>query len=271
MRYALKLFYLDKYEGFQRQPDKKTIELYIENALKSENLILDFASAGYVSAGRTDKGVHALSQVIAINTPNKIIIPALNRHLPDNIVFWAFKNVHDEFSPRFDALSRIYRYYCAYSDEDIDLMNQGAKLLEGIHDFKCFSKKHPEKSTIRELYQIRVARIDSFLLLEVTARSFLWQMVRRIADCLMKVGKLEWELEDLRDLLKKTPKSNVYTTARPIDRLGSLFLWDIEYPFAFQPDLKSITQLRKTLTAYLTDYSLKRQVFQDLSYFYEQL
>ena len=49
----------------QKQPDKPTVQGTIEDALKKLNIITDVKHAG-----RTDKGVHALNQVISFNTPD---------------------------------------------------------------------------------------------------------------------------------------------------------------------------------------------------------
>ncbi|MHA1132361.1 MAG: hypothetical protein ACTSQQ_16360, partial [Candidatus Helarchaeota archaeon] len=68
-----------------------------------------------------------------------------------------------------------------------------------------------------------------------------------------------------------TPRSNVYTTARPINRGGALFLWHIEYPITFQVDPKSVAQIKRTLTDYLADLSLKRQAFQNVFKFFSIL
>lgn len=264
MRYALKLFYLDRYEGFQRQPNKATIEGHLEVALKEAGLIKDLKSAEYISGGRTDKGVHAIGQVVAINTSEKIIIPALNAHLPKDIIVWAVSEVNSEFNPRYGAISRYYRYSAPFYGENLDLMREGAKLLEGIHDFKLFSKTQPGKSTIREIHQLQIVEDDPLLVFHVKAHAFLWQMVRRIADCLLKIGKSEWQLEDLKDLLRGNPKPNIFTTPRPVGGLGALILWDIEYLFQFQPDIKSLEQIRKLMDDYLRELTVQYFFFHDL-------
>ncbi|MFX1295396.1 MAG: tRNA pseudouridine(38-40) synthase TruA [Promethearchaeota archaeon] len=268
MRYALKLFYLGRYEGFQRQTKKETIEGYLEIALKNAGLIENLTSAVYASAGRTDKGVHALSQVVAISTSEKLIIPAINSYLPKNIVIWAASVVNDKFHPRYEAISRYYRYYTLYSNEDIDLMREGAKILEGIHNFKLFSKKNPEKYTIKEIYQIGIEKKELILIFHIIANSFLWQMVRRLIDSLLKIGQSQWKLEDLKDLLNGIPKSNIYTTPLPINGSGALILWDVEYLFQFQPYIKSVNQIKTLLRDFLVNFSLKSASFKEFYNFF---
>ena len=53
-----------KFFGMQKQPNKLTVQGSIEDALKKLNIITNVKHAG-----RTDRGVHALNQVIAFNAP----------------------------------------------------------------------------------------------------------------------------------------------------------------------------------------------------------
>jgi tRNA pseudouridine38-40 synthase len=271
MRYALKLFYLgdsEKLEGFQRQVGKNTVEGYLLEAFRKAGLLEDLETAAYSAAGRTDRGVHALGQVVAISTPKKLFIRAINTNLPENIIVWGSKVVNELFHPRYDAISRHYCYYTHYSNEDLSLMLEGAKLLEGIHDFKLFSRNSPLVSTIREVYQIGIELKEPFLIFHLIADSFLWQMVRRIVNSLLKIGRAEWNLQDLQDLLSGTPGPNIFTTPSPTNESGALFLWDIEYPFQFEPDIKSLNQVRERLQKYIIESSLKHYYFREIYDFF---
>ena len=80
LRIAFKLAYLgNNYHGFQIQPDVTTVEGELFKALKTMNIFDDPHDANYSYAGRTDKGVHALEQVIALDTdaPDRAIPRAL--------------------------------------------------------------------------------------------------------------------------------------------------------------------------------------------------
>lgn len=73
------------YAGWQRQPNRPTIQEQVELALfqiTQENIPV-------VAAGRTDAGVHALGQVASFHS-EKLLVPskwahALNRYLPKDI------------------------------------------------------------------------------------------------------------------------------------------------------------------------------------------
>ncbi|TFG04957.1 MAG: tRNA pseudouridine(38-40) synthase TruA [Promethearchaeota archaeon] len=271
MRFALKIFYLGKYAGFQRQPDRETVEGYLLQAFEKGGLISDWDSASYVAAGRTDKAVHALGQVVAISSPKIPIIRQLNSLLPKDIVIWGSQMVKDDFNPRFEALSRNYRYYTRNTGMNVDLMEEGAKLLEGVHDFNLFSKYQPGKNTIRDIHQIRIEQTDEFLIFDILADSFLWQMVRRIVDALLKIGREQWVLRDIQDLLSLSPKANIYTEPQPVEGEGLLILWNIEYPFQFELDKKGVTNVKRLIQDLLVRFSLKAKLAIDLDSFFNQL
>ncbi len=238
-RYAIKFAYLGaNYQGFQRQ--KKTIitiEGTILEILKSLNITSKVKSSRYSAAGRTDKGVNAISQVIAIDSlKEEIYLEEINQHLPNDIYAWAIAKVHDSFNARRDATSRVYRYYHMYSNENLELMNEGIKKLLGTHDFIKLCKKPDilasgyQKSTILRLDAANVKLIDmkSTLEFEFVSRSFLWNQVRKMVSLLLDVGKGKYELGKIDEVLNpksKLPKGGI----KPAPPIG-LVLYDVKYP-----------------------------------------
>ena len=144
-RLALKFAYSGKYfHGFQRQPDVRTIEGDIREALfELEGMGLELDRDGkqfelyrdekkfepdrggkefepyvrekkepiYSYASRTDSGVSAAGNVILFSTPlsGKDLIGYLNTKL-EHIFFHSFAEVNERFNPRF-ASERWYRYF----------------------------------------------------------------------------------------------------------------------------------------------------------------
>ena len=81
-KFAFLVFYMGTaYHGFQVQKKEKTIEGEIKKALIEGNYIdlSDYGNFSYSS--RTDRGVHALEQIITFETEKKIIFPAINHLL----------------------------------------------------------------------------------------------------------------------------------------------------------------------------------------------
>jgi tRNA pseudouridine38-40 synthase len=198
------------YFGFQRQRQEPTIQAAVEAALE--------ALAGHpvpiVGAGRTDTGVHALGQVISfdLDWPAKhgvaALQRALNAHLPEDIVVLQLTEAPGGFHPRFDARQRTYHYLicnvpvrrplcrwrCWHVSRplDVELMNQAAALLVGVHDFATFGRPPTGDNTIRRVYQAFWQREQAQLRFEITADAFLNRMVRSLVGSLKAVGAGEW-------------------------------------------------------------------------------
>jgi len=98
------------YYGWQRQPDKPTVQGTVEKAL--ERII--GKKAALTGAGRTDAGVHALGQTAGFRADTKIpdaeLFKALNALLPDDIRIVSLDRVPAEFNARRDAQGKIYQY-----------------------------------------------------------------------------------------------------------------------------------------------------------------
>jgi len=187
---ALKLAYIGtNYSGFQTQPGRLTIEGTLIQALKKLGIIKDQQSARFSTSGRTDKGVHALGAVVAFETDTPMLATArnINSELPPDIWTWGRAHVPLSFDARRAAVGRSYRYILNDSGYDIHTMRDASELLQGIHDFKNFTLEK-NGSTIREVKSIAVRVLGSFVIIDVTADSFLWNMVRRIVTGLMLVG-----------------------------------------------------------------------------------
>ena len=99
-----------RYYGFQRQPDKITVQGEIEKILR----IVTKEEINLISAGRTDRGVHAYHQVSNFYTSSNIPIEKykylLTRALPNDIVFLSVEEVDENFNARHNAKMREYIY-----------------------------------------------------------------------------------------------------------------------------------------------------------------
>ncbi|MHC1636350.1 MAG: tRNA pseudouridine(38-40) synthase TruA [Candidatus Methanospirareceae archaeon] len=208
-RVALKIGYIGtNYHGFQIQPDVPTIEGEIFKALKKLDILEDRKKANYSSSGRTDKGVHAISQVISFDTSHPKISPRmLNSELPEDIFAFAMATPYEGFDARRDAISREYRYFLFNDGLDVEKMKEASKLFVGTHNFFNFSYGYSsEKATIKRIYAIDMEERGNFIVIDVKARSFLRMMVRKIVGALKMVGeglKDEVWIEDLLELRLK--------------------------------------------------------------------
>ncbi len=202
MRIALKLAYLGTdYHGFQVQPDVKTIEGELFRALKELKIINNPQEANYIAAGRTDKGVHALGQVIAFDTDNpRAAIPRAINSMLCNIWAWASAKVSQDFDPRRDARYREYRYIM-HGKYDLSTLRKAAKLLKGMHDFSNFATPEKGRTTVCRIEKMKIQAKKIFTIIDIRADRFLWHMVRKLATAMKMIGSNERDLKWLENML----------------------------------------------------------------------
>ena len=203
MRVALKLAYLGTlYHGFQIQPDVPTIESELFKAFENLGIFCDQKEANYSASGRTDKGVHATSQVIAFDSdrPGLTLPRIINSEFPEGIWVWARSEVPDDFNARRDATSREYRYFLYGKKLSLPKIRSASRLLIGTHDFKNFSVNE-NKSTIRTVKKVEVRVDGDFLILDIVANSFIRYMVRKIVTALKMIGSGSRNEDWLLDML----------------------------------------------------------------------
>ena len=203
MRIALKVAYIGTdYHGFQAQPDVKTVEGELLRALSELKIITNRHEANYIAAGRTDKGVHALGQVIAFDTdkPDVAIPRAINSRL-SNIWAWAKAQVQPGFDPRRHARYREYRYIMP-GKYDISLLMDAASLLKGEHDFLNFSTPETGRTSQSKIEKIDIREEKEFIIINIRANYFLWHMVRKIATAMKLVSSGEKDISWIGQMLE---------------------------------------------------------------------
>jgi tRNA pseudouridine38-40 synthase len=225
------------YYGFQRQKHLPTVQSAVETAISN----ITRQTVTIIGAGRTDTGVHAVGQVIAFDVewkhPDTALLLAINSKLPADI---ALQQVwqQDGFHPRYDALSRQYRYsvICLTTRNpllnrqawqifgeplDIDLMQAAAEQLIGKHDFGAFGTP-PQKgstNTVREIYLSQWVKVPSdygeMITYRVRATAFLYHMVRRIVGTLVQVGRKRLSLNEFSAIVASRDLQQAKSLAPP--------------------------------------------------------
>jgi len=247
MKIALGLEYCGtQYYGWQRQKDPRTIQAYVEEALSK---VADQLLTVYC-AGRTDTGVHALHQIIHIETIAMREMHSWvfggNVHLPYDIsILWA-KLVENDFHARFSATGRTYRYIilnrparsglyhnkvtweCRSLDEH--RMRQAAVSLIGEHDFTSYrSIDCQAKNPVRTIRRLDIYRQGDYIVIEIEANAFLHHMVRNIAGVLMDIGMNKAPIDWAQEVLEKHDRTLGGITAPP----EGLYLINVNYPEKF--------------------------------------
>ena len=244
---AFKVAYIGTdFYGFQRQPNRRTVEEELLNAFKNLNLMDDPKSSRYSIAGRTDRGVHAMGNVVSFVTDSKVIINQINDYLVDEIQIIGKAEVPYNFKPRF-AESRYYRYVLVDDpldgrDLDVDKMIKASKIFKGTHNFSNFSKRN-ERSPIRTIKDIKIIEKNGLILVDVIGESFLWNMVRRMVAVLLKVGKGQMELNEVTELLNSISYAPIFLVPPE-----GLILMDVKYDgVEFEYDRYARKKFLKTL------------------------
>lgn len=219
-RYQIILAYdgTDLY-GSQRQANRRTAQGELETALRR----LGWQGRSVLLAGRTDTGVHALGQVAAFDLewphPLEELVDALNAHLPADLAVRGAKVVAAGFHPRFDALSRRYRYrlYCQPLRDPLrdryawrlwpapkaEILHEAARRLCGTHDFAAFgTPPRPESSTVRTVTQAEWVEQGDEWIFRVEADAFLYRMVRRMVYLQVTAGQGRLPVQAISDLLE---------------------------------------------------------------------
>jgi tRNA pseudouridine38-40 synthase len=227
-RVALKVGYIGKdFYGFQRQPGLRTVEGELLSALKKVGLIDEVSECKFGIAGRTDRGVHALGNVVSFLTDGDVIINQLNDALPSSINVLAEARVPLRFKTRY-AESRHYRYLMIIDDDNFSHFNlsrliEAAMIFKGTHNFLNFSKRS-ERNPVRTILEIHVVNDGDVIILDVIGESFLWNMIRKMVTVLLNVFNGDLEPNKIYDYLD--PENDVLIKPAPPE---GLILIDVNY------------------------------------------
>ena len=231
MRLAFRIRYLGTaFFGSRIQPALRTVEGEFIEACRRLDLFEDWKAASLAFAGRTDRGVHARGQVCAFTTDRpERAVSLLNVQLPRDCQAGGYCGVSDHFHPRYDAASRTYRYYWADQFPKMADMGEIARMFEGEHNFSSFARIEEGHDPVRVVYSSRVFSEKEYTVFEITAESFLWNMVRCMASVLGSVGTgVTGEVGVRRLLEEKRPRP----AAAPAE---GLVLWNVNCGIDFLP------------------------------------
>jgi len=239
--------------GSQAQSDKRTVQDELELAI----FHLTKEKVRVTVAGRTDRGVHAFSQVANFMTGSSIpaerLPQALNSKLGRGIVISDASEVPLEFNSRSQAKSREYLYFVfngrnlpvMFWDRvlhvtrplDIKKMSEAAKLFVGKHEFVNFcGKGSSQNHYIRRIDELEVGPAGRDMIKElgfdgelicfrIVANSFLYKMVRFIVGTLLDVGTGRIGTGTVQKMIKGGPVDVKCSVVAPC----GLYLSNVKY------------------------------------------
>ena len=231
MRYLMTFSYDGTlYNGYQKQPDKNTIQDKIEESLTKINNN-EFVSL--VATGRTDKGVHALNQKAHFDlntniTSDKLKL-ALNSMLPNDIYIKDICNIDNDFHARFKVLKKEYvykinlgeynpidrNYIYQYNKKlNIKAMKKAIKFFVGNHNFKSFTSSDDiRESYDRIIYNAKIECKKDIISIIFIGNGFLRYMVRNMVGTLIEIGEGIKKPKDIQFILDARDRTQAGKTA----------------------------------------------------------
>ncbi|WP_416188537.1 tRNA pseudouridine(38-40) synthase TruA [Paratractidigestivibacter sp.] len=239
------------FAGFAEQPCQRTVAGELRRALDTTLR----RPVELTCAGRTDAGVHAIAQHVSVPVSAAELGLAgrrLRRSLvaltPDDLSIVGLYRAGADFSARFDAEARRYRYRIAAGDTrpimawdhawwykgalDVAAMHDAAQCLVGEHDFKSFCKATSavDKPTHRYVGHLSVSEIEeageALVCIDIEGNAFLHNMVRTIAGTLVEVGRGHRDATWVADALAACDRA----AAGPCAPARGLTFVGVDYP-----------------------------------------
>lgn len=240
------------FSGWQRQPDKPTVQGTLEKAI-STVLGREIKVSG---TSRTDAGVHAYGQRASFKgdfgIPTEKLAMVVNNRLSGGlrgktsvgpVRITDVREMPPDFHARFNSVGKTYIYrirndrhmdifqrnYCYQIPDklDIGMMREAAEHIEGTHDFACFQAAGGEEreTTVRTIWQLKVQREGNDIYIMVTGDGFLYNMVRIITGTLVEVGLGKRSPISVKETIESRNRQKAGHTAPP----QGLYLKEVYY------------------------------------------
>ena len=231
-----------EWRGWQTQPDGQTVQDRLEAAIQA----FTQTKIRTLCAGRTDAGVHALEQVVHLDTAITRTpvswVRGVNAYLPASIaVRWAHE-VPADFHARNSAQARIYQYVLynhpvrspllrgragwVFRPLSLARMRDAASYLLGEHDFSSFRAAECQSITpIKTVQQIDIRQKHDSFVFTFQANAFLHHMVRNIMGTLIVIGKGDQPPQWMKQVLQERDRRRAAPTFMP----DGLYLASVVY------------------------------------------
>jgi tRNA pseudouridine38-40 synthase len=231
--------------GFQSQPHERTVQGVLEEGLAS----VASSQVRVRGAGRTDAGVHALSQVVSVDAElhPEVVFRAMAGALPSDVAVVDAQRGPSGFDARrsarwrsysyliwaCDAPHPLYRRYALWARRPLEAgrINEALRMVVGTYDFSSFGRVREEQTPVRTVTEASCVYDPPFIRIRVTGESFLHNMVRSIVGTALEIGATRRAPSWMRDVLVARDRS----AAGPVAPAHGLTLVDVGYDAAPWP------------------------------------
>ncbi len=220
------------FHGYQDQGPKnlRTVETLLREALEKTV----GHSVALQSAGRTDKGVHALGQKANFLSDTPIDLGnfprVVNYHLPKDLSITGAEEVPRDFHARYGAKKKHYKYriynakhrngmldrYAVHAPFPLNVarMEAALKKIEGFHDYSAFIGRYASPANPkRAIDRIRVTQAGEMIEVDFYGKSFLKNQIRIIMGCAMEIGRGLMPVDQLWKATKTLDRKDLGPTA----------------------------------------------------------
>lgn len=245
------------FSGWQEQDGPRTVQQDVRQAI--ETMVQHEVQLS--GASRTDKGVHAEAHAANFRTESAIPLEGfrrgLNANLAQDLAIVGVTEVEEAFDARYNAVAKTYQYrlqtgttrlphhhwnsWYMRNELDLDLMNQAAQLLLGVHSFGAFRASGCTSHTAeRRMYAMDITAEGGspLVVITVTGNAFLRNMVRILAGTLVEVGEGRRTAQSVAHALESQERSDAGITA-PARGLTLKTVHFEGYPRLGKPDLSA--------------------------------
>ncbi|QDH80102.1 tRNA pseudouridine(38-40) synthase TruA [Echinicola soli] len=228
--YLFQVQYLGfRYHGWQKQPGVKTIQEMLERSFKGW---LGHGEFKLLGAGRTDAGVSCIQGAFelfsAYDEQLEGMVKGVNAFLPDDIRLLSAAPIGPDFNIIQDVKEKEYRYYFSFGAKphpfsapyvvvfpevlDIPLIQDTAKLFEGLNDFRNFCTKPKAEAVFsREIVASSVTAFKqaaseweiqpAIYCFSVKGKGFMRNQVRLMMGTLYDLGRGRLHRDELQEAL----------------------------------------------------------------------
>ena len=217
-----------RYHGWQKQPKVKTVQFMVEKTIA---FIYEGSSFKTIGSSRTDSKVSANLMAFHLSIDVKIdesnFLSLFNKNLPNDIRVLDIKKLEGKINILDYAETKHYIYLFAHGEKphpfsaalihtefeklDISLMQAGAKLFEGEHNFQKYcTKPSPDTNFNRIVDSCEIKENTVYIAnffpkrtyaLHIKSKGFMRYQIRLIMGQLFELGKHNITLDDIKNSL----------------------------------------------------------------------
>ncbi len=242
--YLIKLQYLGfRFHGWQKQPDVITVEKMVE---RTTAYVLGHKNFKLLASGRTDAKVSVNQTYIELFVDKEPIdveefLSLFNKNLPPDIRALAITETDKNFNIINHPKQKEYLYFFAYGEKfhpfcapfmtymrddlNIELMQQGAKLFEGEHDFWSYAfRPKPETVTQGKIDFCELIENDIYTanffpeksyVLKIRGKGFKRHQIRLMMGVLFDLGRGDVDLNFIEKTLQAENRIKLEHIAQP--------------------------------------------------------